>query len=131
MDSDDWYGIQWVSRSVDFLLASGADVVGLSSLLFYDDAEELAWKYGYPKRGWVAGATMCYRKSFWEHHNFPNLQIGEDNEFCKNAKVEPHSFIGGFLARIHPGNTSRKTVSSNLFTPIVLPPGIKLAKGIM
>jgi len=120
-DSDDWYGPDWVSKSVMHLLLSNADVGGLSSFYFYNETDDLAWRYAFPNSGWVAGATMCYRRSFWQRHKFHNLQIGEDNQFCQGAIVQPHNHMENFVARIHTENTSSKDVNGEFYSASVLP----------
>lgn len=114
-DSDDIYSDDWISESVRSLLVSRADIVGLSQLNFYDQAKQAGYQYTYndPVRPWVAGATMCYLKSFWEKNRFVRWQTGEDQMFCNGAaggipKIYDHGYIEGFLASIHEGNTSRR-----------------------
>lgn len=109
MDDDDYYAPDWITRSIAAL--GSHQMTGLSSLYFYKPDTNL-WLYEYPmhEKPWVAGATMCYRKSFWEKHPFDeNIKYGEDNKFvwaCED--VAPHNYTNGFLASIHPNNTSPK-----------------------
>ena len=115
MDSDDYYSKEWITQSIDALLTSNADIVGLSSVYFYEEESKKGWKYiwdtaGYP---WVCGATMAYIKSFWEQHPFPDIQVGEDTSFASRTRnIFAHGYIEGFVAGIHTGNTSRKNVGT-------------------
>ena len=116
MDSDDWYKPTWISESVDALQRSGAHITGLSTLYFFDKANDAMFKYDYGEYGpcWVAGATMCYWKSFWEQNKFVEINVGEDNSFvwgyggALTPKVHSHTYIDGFLSLLHKGNTSPK-----------------------
>ncbi len=120
MDSDDKYADNWISKQVEALITSGADITGLSSLYFYDIETGGAWKYTYgrPTPPWVAGATMCFWKKFWERNHFMDKSIGEDNSFVWNApqgtKVFCHDYIEGFMAIMHGSNVSGKRALQNV-----------------
>lgn len=115
-DDDDWHAKDWISRQVQFLNTSGADITGIEHVNFYSAITDTLWKGtalnrnnpNYP--GWLNGATLAYRKSFWEKYNFKDLQAGEDSDFLKNsgAKLFAHDYIDGFIAILHPRNTTRK-----------------------
>src|SRR5262249_60747130 len=79
-DDDDWYAPSRLRRQVEELLAAGADICGLDRVLFLDRAGRRAWEYVYPQGGapWVCGATLCYRKSYWQRNPFPEIHVGED-----------------------------------------------------
>ncbi|OJW85070.1 MAG: hypothetical protein BGO69_01775 [Bacteroidetes bacterium 46-16] len=114
-DDDDWYAPDWVSLQVNMLQQTKADIVGLSKLYFYAPDTGKCWRYAYyGAREWVAGATMAYRKKFWEKRPFKEIQIGEDNEFAwrSGGKVYPHAYRDGFVSIIHNRNTSRKQTSN-------------------
>src|SRR5262245_38802091 len=86
-DDDDWQAPWRISYQVQELLDRGADVSGLDTLLYFDPHSEKVWRYTYqpsPRR-WVAGNTLCYRRSHWEGHPFPHLNIGEDARFVWQA----------------------------------------------
>ncbi len=117
-DSDDRYAPDWISRSVEVLIKSESDIVGLSAFNLYDKEKNTAWSYDYGKWNlqWVCGASMCYWKSFWEKNNFQDIQIGEDNIFAwgkidAKPKVLAHNYKDGFLASIHDKNTSPRKLS--------------------
>lgn len=106
-DSDDFYSPDFLSQSVNHLLASKADVTGLSQAYFYQREPEEAWLYDYAgKQPYVIGSGMCYYKSVWERNKFKDVNSGEDRMFLGNAgKVVPHNYITGFTAFIHGNNT--------------------------
>ena len=115
MDSDDLYKHDWISKSVDYLTKTGADVVGLSAFEMYDTETGIYWRYAYTgdERPWLAGATMVYKRSHWERSPFPKVSSGEDAYFCYGRNglvpiVAAHPYIAGFLSLLHKGNTSSK-----------------------
>ncbi|SEB21669.1 glycosyltransferase family 2 protein [Pedobacter hartonius] len=107
-DDDDWYAPDWVSRQVDALVNSGADICGLSQINFLSSIENTRWTYTDPVNEvpWVYGGTLCYWKSFWARHKFENMQAGEDNAFVWNSggKIHAHLYSNGYLATIHQTN---------------------------
>lgn len=121
-DDDDWYAPDWIRNGVNTLLETGSDIFGLKEIIFYSPEMKKCWKYIYPpaERQWVCGATMMYRKELWLRHPFKNLRIGEDNTFVWDSKagIFAHSFMKGFVAIIHPDNTSKKNTATNRWIPI-------------
>lgn len=130
MDSDDIYSPDWVSKSVEHLLKTGANVTGLKDGYFYNPYETKAWLYQYsPKntKPYVLGATMCFLKTAWDKIKFPDMRAGEDTEFCKRVgNIQHHEYISGFVAFIHGFNTSShkslgnmKAISPNITENII------------
>jgi len=111
-DDDDWYAENWISYEVNALLTSEADICGINQVQFYSPALNKYWmtKNSNSKRPWLTGASLIYRKSFWKDHPFKDLQIGEDDDYVRNtgAKVYAHDYFQGFIATLHPHNTSIK-----------------------
>jgi glycosyltransferase involved in cell wall biosynthesis len=115
-DDDDWYPPDRVTRQIEALSASRAEICGTSTVFFYDAESKRAWKYCYKGdcRAWVVGSTLAYRKSRWTAHRFAEVQVGEDSRF---VWAEPRAIICDLttldlcVARIHAGNTSRKVTS--------------------
>ena len=113
-DDDDWMSPRRISHQVEALLAHPeTGVCGLASLYFFNPGGWTAWWYSQPMgaRAWVSGNTLCYLRSVWERHRFPDINEGEDTlfvwslaerEILKLAK--PDFFVGV----IHAGNTSPK-----------------------
>lgn len=120
-DDDDWYPPDRVRRQVE-VFAAGTSVLCGTSILFYcDPAAGRAWRYRYGGgRPWVAGNTLAYRKSWWAAHPFPEIQVGEDTRFVWTAsgrEVHDLQWPGLCVARVHPGNTSRKTTTGSYWEP--------------
>lgn len=118
MDSDDLYASNWITKSVEALIKSEADIVGLAEFLFYDTRNGAWYVYTYPPtmKDWVAGATMCFWKKYWQENQFAFVNIGEDNKFLKGVKKSPklfaHEYGDGFVATVHDGNTSKKILAN-------------------
>ncbi len=116
-DDDDWYPSNRISRQIS-ALRNGFDLCGSSRIYFFDADRDLCWEYRYAGSGpkWVAGATLAYRKSFWERHRFPEIQIGEDSRFVwSGTSTTIHDYADASLcvATVHSGNTSRKEVGGS------------------
>ena len=123
-DDDDWMSDRRLSRQVAALLAAPqADVCGLAVLRFFDPAGRQAWEYRWndPKRGWVAGGTMVYRRTLWERHPFPELNEGEDTRFVwtlPNEAILDVPDVSLYAALVHPNNTSPKRTAGSRWHPI-------------
>ena len=115
-DDDDWYAPDWISYQTDILINSEADICGLDQIQFYSILDNKYWmtKNYNSRKLWLSGATLAYRKSFWRKNPFKNLQIGEDDNFVRSngAKLYAHNYYQGFIALIHPKNTSVKVFQS-------------------
>lgn len=111
-DDDDYYGQDWITRSVTALENSTADICGLNNIVFYSAIQNKYWRYkdDQTEKPWLSGATMAYHKSFWEKHPFKDMQIGEDNEYVWNnsASIFAHDYNDGFIATLHGYNTTLK-----------------------
>lgn len=111
-DDDDYYAQDWISRQLKALESSDADIVGLNVIVFFSPLVNKFWNYANKdtKRPWLSGATMAYRKSFWEKHHFKDIHIGEDYDYIWNsgAKIYAYDYPDGFIATLHAGNTTLK-----------------------
>lgn len=119
MDSDDIYAPDWITKSVEHLINTKADITGLSNAYFYNGSM-LEYKYngGQP---YVLGATMCYWKHVWEKQPFRDVQTSEDLYFQMNRVVIPHFYKHSFLATLHGNNTaSHKNMS--IYKPVDINP---------
>jgi ADP-heptose:LPS heptosyltransferase/2-polyprenyl-3-methyl-5-hydroxy-6-metoxy-1,4-benzoquinol methylase len=121
-DDDDWSAPWRLSYQVKELLASGADICGLNKIYFYSPFQEKAWEYVYPacRRPWAYGASLAYRKSFWEKHPFAPVAVGEDTRFVWSdggAKIQVLSDPRFLVAVVHDGNTSPKRLSDPRYQP--------------
>lgn len=120
-DDDDWMADRRLTCQMEQL--GQADICGLARVLFFDPVRENAWEYVYPgtTKPWVHGATLCYRKSFWQENPFPDIQVGEDLRFVWNdpdAKIvalEDNRFMA---ALVHPGNVSAKRIQDDCWFPV-------------
>ena len=115
-DDDDWYASDWITRQVDAQLNSGADITGLNKVIFYSPSVDKRWMYedSDEEKPWLCGATMAYKKTFWQSHPFIDIQVGEDYDFVWNsgAKTFALDYLNGFVAILHPNNTSIKPVEN-------------------
>lgn len=117
MDSDDYFAPNWISRTVQHMLNTGADTTGLSDAYFYKAHSNL-WRYIWNgKQKYCIGGTLAYRKSVWQDNKFRETAtgFGEDTLFMRRAGVVvPHDYIRGFVAMIHGENsTSHEGVLNN------------------
>jgi len=122
-DDDDWMASWRLSYQVSALIESNAEVCGLNRLFFYEPEHDRAWQYVYPDRArfWLAGATLCYRKSFWRQNPFPHINVGEDTRFVwsgDSRRMIALSDPSFYVASIHPGNTSQKRTSDPRYRPV-------------
>lgn len=113
-DDDDWYAADWISKQVNALTNSEADITGLNQVIFYSPSVDKRWMYEDKdmEKPWLCGATMAYRKSFWQAHPFIDIQVGEDYDFVWNSGAKTHAldYLTGFVAILHAHNTSIKPV---------------------
>ena len=121
-DDDDWYAPWRISYQVNELLRRDAQICGLDRLHYYEPKTRQGWEYVYTATGrpWVAGNTLCYRKSFWQDHPFPEIDVAEDSQFVwqaqpnQVARLEDSRFI---VAMIHDSNVSPKITSGCYWHP--------------
>ncbi len=124
-DDDDWYAPDRIRRQLAVLRESGADLCGASTLRFYDPGRVRAWQYRYPadQPRWVHGATLAYRRAFWDEHRFDDVDVGEDAYFVwraapdRIAVIEDDSF---YLGAIHPANASPKQTQGAYWQPLAV-----------
>lgn len=115
-DDDDWYAPDWISRQVEAQEVSGADITGLNRVIFFSPSLNKRYMYEDTEedKPWLCGATMAYKKKFWEKHSFVDLQVGEDYDFVWNsgAKTFALDYLEGFIAILHANNTSIKPIEN-------------------
>jgi glycosyltransferase involved in cell wall biosynthesis len=113
-DDDDWSAPNRLSLQVDALRENQtSQLCGLARLYFFDPLRSRAWTYEHAagNRPWVAGATLCYRKKFWQRNRFPDVSEGEDTRFVwadRSAGVCVLTDSSFYVATVHPRNTSPK-----------------------
>ena len=115
-DDDDWMAEWRLAYQVDALLRSRAQVCGLDRLYFLDPEGARAWLYRYPGgRPWVAGGTLCYRRTLWEAHPFPEINAGEDTRFVWRMDARQVLALDDptfYVALVHEANTSSRPTRS-------------------
>lgn len=125
-DSDDLYAPDWISKSVEALLTSGADIVGLSQPYFYDvNTKRTYQRIQKPNSQlYICGATLCYWKRVWERKPFKDTNYGEDTDFISNnGRLYCHGYNEGFAATIHGSNTcSHKAIPMMKLVNLTPPP---------
>lgn len=111
-DDDDWYAEDWINKQLIAIESTSADICGLNDIIFFSPLVNKYWRVTDKKieRPWLAGATMVYKKKFWQQHPFKDLQIGEDYDYIWNtgATTYAHDYIDGFIATLHAHNTTLK-----------------------
>jgi len=112
-DDDDWMADWRLTYQVNALAERPADVCGLSRLYFYDSQSRRAWLYAYPSgpSPWVAGGTLCYRKTIWRERPFSDMNEGEDTRWVRalqGARLVALDDSTFYVARIHAGNANRR-----------------------
>lgn len=116
-DDDDWMAPRRLAVQANAINAStGEGVSGLSRLAFVDPVRRRAWEYAWDTRPacWVAGGTMCYPRSLWSRHPFPDVREAEDTRFMaglRGASVIPSTDTSMYVGLVHAGNTSPKRTS--------------------
>jgi O-antigen biosynthesis protein len=121
-DDDDWSSPERVSVQVAALTREGADVCGVSSLLYYDLVHASAWRFTWPgaQRPWAAGPSLCFTKELWRGSPFPDVTIGEDTRFVFSPAVRRVADVGAagcVVGIVHPRNTAPKSVRSPHWSP--------------
>jgi hypothetical protein len=82
-DDDDWYARDRLSRQMQALRRTNADVCGISDLLYYDIGRGTGHRYVYPpqERPWLLGASLFFRRALWERTRFVEVDVGMDALF--------------------------------------------------
>jgi predicted O-methyltransferase YrrM len=121
-DDDDWHAPRRLRCQVEALRAAGADLCGLTTLLFYDTRSGEAWRYTYPdgQRPWLSGSSLLYTRAFWAGHRFPETNVGEDSHFVSCAAAGQLVVLQDFTVHvgiIHGRNVSPKPTGGAWWRP--------------
>lgn len=113
-DDDDWQAPDRLSRQVRQLTSGRADLCGMTSVLYYDPAADVAWRFTRPSRlpRWLAGQSLCFRRDLWVRSPFPDQAVAEDSVFVRRLinRTPTRTTPGDALvALVHPANTVAKS----------------------
>ena len=118
LDDDDWSAPHRLSEEFKMMKESKKPVVGYKTMLFYDIAQNLAWKY-LGSDGFACGASLFYKKRYWEQHQFSPKNLGEDHDFTIDAMKHFGIYskdVGlSMVATLHDRNTSPHDLTHQQF----------------
>jgi O-antigen biosynthesis protein len=110
-DDDDHSEPGRMADQIGRLIESGKSVTGYFAMRFTDGARW--WQYT-GDRDFALGTSLCYRREWWTGHQFPAVQIGEDNAFVSAASAGGQLVTadanGLMYATVHEGNTSPRNM---------------------
>jgi O-antigen biosynthesis protein len=118
-DDDDYSHPNRLEDQVRRLIDTGKPVTGYRSMRFTDGRSW--WRYA-GSADYALGTSLVYRRDFWARNRFPDLKVGEDNQFVSRARA-----CGGIAtadagqmmwATIHDQNTSPRSVRGKQWIPI-------------
>ncbi len=116
-DDDDWYGPERLADQIARLLQAGKSVTGYRTAEFRQPSTGKRWIYQSGDASFGIGASLLFRRDWWQAHPFPPLQIAEDNAFVNEARDVGQIVVADahqhFAVTIHPGNTSPKDTIGN------------------
>ena len=122
-DDDDWYAPRRIAYQVQELVASGADVSGLNTLLYFRPEGRRAWRYRWPtsSRPWVHDAVLIFSRELWRRNPFPDTNMGIDCRMLwtsvpKQVHVAADESI--YVGMVHGANTSPKNVQHGQWTAV-------------
>ena len=118
-DDDDYSAPGRLAQQVEELQITGKAVTGYRGMKFTDGAN---WWQFQIARGFAIGSSLMFRRSWWQQHPFPDLQVGEDAQFA-NAASEAGQLaevpdLNLMYATIHGGNTSRRDLTHPQYRPL-------------
>ena len=127
-DDDDWSHPDRLGFQVSALLAEGAEICGISQLLFFEIANGETWLCRIPALLHPSlfhclsfGATHLYRRSYWSKSPFPDVTLDEEIAFTSAAGRQDHSVLVSdyrlYVAMIHNSNTTDNSEKSSYWTP--------------
>ncbi len=124
-DSDDYSAPTRLEQQMQLMETSGKQVVGYSSMFFYDEASDRAFHWESARNIYALGTSLVYRKEFWQAHPYiEGYFVGSDNMFVKaalNAGQLVSVHAGPMMvARVHANNTSEKRLRDPGYHPVPL-----------
>jgi len=85
-DDDDWQAPARIEDQVRELNASNKAVLTYRNILYWNEETQRAYRCWPNDIQAPHGATLCYRKDWWEKHKFIDQLSGEDTEFGFKAR---------------------------------------------
>ncbi len=121
-DDDVWTAPWRLSYQAAAILKHKADICATENCLHYDLKTGKAWHSVRPigTRRWVTGSTLCFSPAFWHRNPFPDISLGEDIRFVRNApdaKLLPLQATDFVIDIMHTNNTSPKNSASPRWHP--------------
>lgn len=115
-DDDDYYHPERLMEQVARLRA-GVLATGYRSCYFRDFVRGKCYRYQGPQS---VGSSLCYRRSLWKDNPFPNLQVGEDVDWCRRMRpyIVDTDGTSRMIATTHAGNTSPRKPDSKEWTEV-------------
>ena len=116
-DSDDWSARDRVRDQIERLESghahSGAQMSGYHSVFYWSMLTDKAYRYVHQPQ-YSLGSAMCYFKSFWKTHPFPDRSHSEDNHVTFQAKNAGQLVSSdGFqrlICRVHQTNVTQSAM---------------------
>ncbi len=111
-DDDAWHSPRRLRTQLTALVESRADVVGISSVLYYAPKAGSVWlrAYSRPVGPGVAADTLLYRRLTWQGQPFPDTDTGESEAFLTAVPTERLLALDDtslYVAVVHDGNAGR------------------------
>lgn len=119
-DDDDWYPCDRISRQVQALQATNAEVCGSSTQHFYNQSSDQAFCYRCEGSGPAWMGVLMYRAGVWSRHPFESIQIAEDVKFLAGIPARLRMDLRDpalCVASIHDSNTSPKRTCGSFWHP--------------
>jgi O-antigen biosynthesis protein len=119
-DDDDWYPPDRVRRQISTLRLNGAEVCGSSTVFYYSESINRAFRYQYPGPVPVWMGALAYPTEVWRSCRFEPIQVAEDVKFLsripfrKRADLKDPSL---YVAFIHDANVSPKVIKGPCWLP--------------
>jgi glycosyltransferase involved in cell wall biosynthesis len=122
-DDDDYSAPGRLAQQVKEIEITGKAVTGYRMMKFTDGSDWWQYRIG---EGFVIGSSLMFKRSWWQQHPFPEIQIGEDAAFCQAAhdanQLAAVPDLNLMYCSIHDGNTSKRDLTRPDYRPL---PGFK------
>ena len=108
-DDDDWSAPERIADQISKITSAGAQVLTYHNFLYWAVNTRKIYRFR-PDPRCPYGATLCYRKTWWEQHRFDDITLGEDTNFGRAAEKVGQFFYAEsaelMVVRSHTENTS-------------------------